>query len=194
MQAGCHFNIHIILFNGYLNCQYLSDNNMIKIDDKITKISVIGGSQVGSDIYNLAYDVGREIAKRGAILICGGLTGVMEAACRGAKKEGGLTIGILPSTDESNANRYVDIKLPTGFGYARNIPIVLSADAIIAINGGPGTLSEIGYSLTYNKPIIGLQTWQVSPFYKEDSPFITKANSAYEAVKLAFESIKKVKS
>ena len=94
---------------------------MIKINDKITKISVIGGSQVGSDIYDLAYDVGREIAKRGAILICGGLTGVMEAACRGAKKEGGLTIGILPSADESNANRYVDIKLPTGFGYARNI-------------------------------------------------------------------------
>ena len=163
---------------------------MIKINDKIIKISVIGGSKVGSDIYKLAYEVGSEIAKGGAILICGGLSGVMEACCRGAKKEGGLTIGILPSKEENTANKYVDIKIPTGLGYARNIFIVLSAHAIIAIDGSYGTLSEIGYSLTYNRPIIGLNTWEIQPYYNENIPFIIRAKTAKEAVKIALKEAK----
>ncbi len=161
-----------------------------KKNGNIIKISVIGGSKVDSDIYNLAYKVGREIARNGAVLICGGLTGVMEASCKGAKKEGGLTIGILPSQDESEANKYVDIKIPTGIGYARNMPIILSSHAVIAIDGSFGTLSEIGYSLTYNKPIIGLKTWEAQPYYSENTPFILRAETAEEAVKIAIKEAK----
>ena len=168
---------------------------MIKISNKILKISVIGGSKAGSDIYKLAYEVGSEIARSGAILICGGLTGVMEASCKGAKKEGGLTIGILPSKEESTANKYVDIKIPTGLGYARNAIIVLSAHAIIAIDGSYGTLSEIGYALTYNKPVIGLKTWEAQPYYNEGiTPPIIRAKTAKEAVKIALkEAISHIK-
>jgi len=158
-----------------------------KIKKNTIKISVIGGSKVDSDIYNLAYEVGREIARNGAVLICGGLTGVMEAACRGARKEGGLTIGILPTMDENDANKYVDIRIPTGMGYARNIPIILSSHAVIAVNGSYGTLSEIAYSLTYNKPIIGLKTWEAKPYYSENTPFIIRADTAEEAVKKAIK-------
>ena len=163
---------------------------MIKISNKILKISVIGGSNVNSDIYKLAYEVGSEIAKGGAILICGGLTGVMEASCKGAKKEGGLTIGILPSKEENSANKYVDIKIPTGLGYARYAIIVLSAHAIIAIDGSYGTLSEIGYALTYNKPIIGLRTWEAQPYYNEKTLPIIRAKTAKEAVKIALKEAK----
>jgi len=161
------------------------------IDAKnIVKISVIGGSQIDSEIYNLAYEVGKEIARNGATLICGGLTGTMEAACKGAKEEGGLTIGILPSTDENDANEYVDIKIPTGIGYARNMPVVLSSHAVIAIDGSYGTLSEIGYTLTFDKPIIGLKTWEVRPYYSENTPYIIRAKTAKEAVKLALKEAK----
>jgi len=159
----------------------------MKKKENIIKISVIGGSQVDSEIYNLAYEVGREIARNGAVLICGGLSGTMEASCKGAKEEGGLTIGILPTADENDANRYVDIKIPTGMGYARNVPIILSAHAVIAINGSYGTLSEIGYTLTFDKPIIALKTWEVRPYYSEDSRFIIKAKTAKEAVKIAIK-------
>lgn len=161
-----------------------------KKKDNIIKISVIGGSKVDSDIYNLAYKVGKEIAKNGAVLICGGLTGTMEAVCKGAKEEGGLTIGILPSQDEKDANKYVDIIIPTGMGYARNVPIILSSHAVIAIDGSYGTLSEIGYSLTYNKPIIGLKTWEARPYYSENTPFILRAETAEEAVKIAIKEAK----
>jgi len=165
---------------------------MIKYKKKnnIIKISVIGGSKVDTDIYQLAYRVGREIARKGAVLICGGLTGTMEAACKGAKKEGGLTVGIIPTQDENDANKYVDIIIPTGMGYARNVPIVLSAHAVIAIDGSYGTLSEIGYSLTYEKPIIGLKTWDAQPYYSENTPFIIRAETAEEAVKIAIKEAK----
>ena len=165
---------------------------MIKYKKKgnIIKISVIGGSKVDSDIYNLAYEVGREIARNGAVLICGGLTGIMEASCKGAKKEGGLTVGILPSLDENDANKYVDIIIPTGMGYARNVPIILSSHAVIAIDGSSGTLSEIGYSLTYDKPIIGLKTWEARPYYSENTPFIIRVKTAEEAVETAIREAK----
>ena len=158
--------------------------NINKKEDVI-KISVIGGSQVDTEIYNLAYEVGREIARNGAVLVCGGLSGTMEASCKGAKEEGGLTIGILPTADENDANRYVDIKIPTGMGYARNVPIILSSHAVIAVDGSYGTLSEIGYTLTFDKPIIALKSWEVRPYYSENTPYIIRAKTAKEAVKIA---------
>ncbi len=158
--------------------------------EDIIKISVIGGSKIDSVIYDLAYQVGKEIAKNGAVLICGGLTGTMEAACKGAREEGGLTIGILPTANENDANDYVDIIIPTGMGYARNIQVVLSAHAVIAIDGSYGTLSEIGYTLTFDKPIIGLKTWEVRPYYSENTPYIIRAKSPKEAVRLAIKEAK----
>ena len=162
----------------------------IKKKEELIKISVIGGSQVDNEMYDLAYEVGKEIARNGAVLICGGLSGTMEAACKGAREEGGLTVGILPTANEDDANKYVDIKIPTGMGYARNVPIILSAHAVIAIDGSCGTLSEIGYALTYNKPVIGLKTWEIRPYYSENTPFIIRVKTAKEAVKIAIKEAK----
>jgi len=125
------------------------------------RIAVIGGAFCDPKTAALAEEVGREIARRGAILICGGLGGVMEAACRGAKSEGGLTIGILPGTDPNDANPYVDIPIVTGMGEARNVIVVRSAQAIIAIDGEYGTLSEIAFALKFGIPVIGLRTWEL---------------------------------
>jgi uncharacterized protein (TIGR00725 family) len=161
------------------------------IDRTMKKIAVIGGSRIErkSDIYDMAYEVGRHIAARGAALVCGGLSGVMEAACRGAREAGGLTIGILPSTDENTANDWVDIRIPTGLGYARNSLVVLSSHAVIAIDGAEGTLSEIGYALTFNKPLIGLNTWHIRPFEDTSSTLIRYADTPEEAVELALSCI-----
>ena len=130
-------------------------------EDKIL-IAVIGGGSPPADALNLAYMVGRELSRRGAILVCGGLKGVMEAACRGAKEGGGITVGILPGSDPAEANPYVDIPISTGMGYARNIIVVKSAKAVIAIDGAYGTLSEIGHALGEGIPVIGLKTWGLS--------------------------------
>jgi uncharacterized protein (TIGR00725 family) len=121
-------------------------------------IGVIGAGECESTIYRLAQEVGREIACRGAILICGGLGGVMEAAARGAAGEGGLTIGILPGPSTRHANRHIQVPVATDMGQARNVIIVHTADALIAVSGGAGTLSEIGHALKAGKPVIGLQT------------------------------------
>jgi uncharacterized protein (TIGR00725 family) len=161
------------------------------INSNMKKIAVIGGStiQESSDIYDMAYEIGKNIASEGAALICGGLSGIMEAACRGAKEAGGLTIGILPSTDEETANNWVDIRIPTGLGYARNALVVLSSHAVIAIDGAEGTLSEIGYAITFNKPLIGLNTWQIKPYKKIPAPLIQYADTPEKAVEMAMSSI-----
>ncbi len=125
-------------------------------------IAVIGGSEAGGRFLELAYQVGAELARRGAVLVCGGLGGVMEAACRGAKASGGTTIGILPGSDPSEANPYVDIPICTGIGYARNVIVVKSGRAVIAIDGAFGTLSEIAHALGDDIPVIGLNTWDLS--------------------------------
>jgi uncharacterized protein (TIGR00725 family) len=125
-------------------------------------IAVIGGSQASPKEISVAEEVGRELAKNGVVLVCGGLGGVMEAACRGASSEGGLTIGILPGEDRREANRYVQIPIVTGIGYARNVAVVKSAQAVIAIGGSYGTLSEIGHALQNSIPVIGLNTWTLS--------------------------------
>ncbi len=125
------------------------------------RIAVIGGALCDPKTAALAEEVGREIAKRGAILICGGLGGVMEAACRGAKSQGGLTIGILPGTNPADANPYVDIPIVTGMGEARNVIVIRSAQAVVAVDGEYGTLSEIAFALKFGIPVVGLKTWEL---------------------------------
>jgi uncharacterized protein (TIGR00725 family) len=126
---------------------------------KIT-ISVIGGSSIGSKVESLAEDVGKMVAELGCILVCGGLGGAMEAAAKGAKKAGGITIGILPGKEKEDANPYIDIALPTSIGYARNTIVACSADIIIALPGSYGTTSEICYGLIYGRPVINLGNWE----------------------------------
>jgi uncharacterized protein (TIGR00725 family) len=134
-------------------------------------IGVIGGSVCNDEIYDFSYKVGQEIAKRDCILVCGGLKGVMEAACKGAKDAGGLTIGIIPGDDKKSANPYVDIPIVTSVGYARNFIIIHTADAFVAIDGRFGTLTEIGFALDRNKPIAGYKTWDIDDaILKIDNP------------------------
>ena len=114
--------------------------------------------------------VGRELGSRGVVLVCGGLGGVMEAACRGAKEAGGLTVGILPGVDPSDANPYVDVAIATGLGEARNALVVNAADAVVAVGGGYGTLSEIGLALRAGKRVVGLETWEVEGVEVAGSP------------------------
>jgi uncharacterized protein (TIGR00725 family) len=124
-------------------------------------VAVIGAASCSEEVAARAEAVGREIARRGAVLVCGGRGGVMEAACRGAKAEGGTTVGILPGADRSEANRYVDIAIVTGLGEARNAIVVRTADAVVAVSGGYGTLSEIGLALKMGRPVVGLGTWEL---------------------------------
>lgn len=126
-------------------------------------IAVIGSSRPATTEHvELAEEVGRELAKRGIKVVCGGLTGVMEAVCRGAKAEGGLTIGILPGQSDKDANAYVDIPIVTGMRYSRNVIVVNTGQAVISIGGAYGTLSEIGHALGDGIPVIGLKTWNLS--------------------------------
>ena len=156
--------------------------------EKKKLIAVIGGSQSSAKESKLAEEVGRELAKRGAVLVCGGLGGVMEAACRGASSEGGLTIGVLPGESGREANSYVQIPIVTGIGYARNVVVVKSAQAVIAIGGSYGTLSEIGHALQNGIPVIGLDTWSLSRNGKTNRSIIP-AESAADAVSIAFDHI-----
>jgi len=151
-------------------------------------IAVIGGGQCSPKEAELAEAIGRELAKRGAILICGGLGGVMEAACRGASSEGGITVGILPGDNRQQANPYVQIPIVTGMSEARNVIVVKSAQAVIAIDGSYGTLSEIGHALQFNIPVIGLNTWSLSRNGQPDNSII-QAKDPTEAVDKAFNSI-----
>jgi uncharacterized protein (TIGR00725 family) len=124
-------------------------------------VAVIGSASCSEEVAARAEAVGREIARRGAVLVCGGRGGVMEAACRGAKAEGGTTVGILPGVDRDEASRYVDVAIVTGLGEARNAIVVRTADAIVAVSGGYGTLSEIGLALKMGRPVVGLDTWEL---------------------------------
>jgi len=146
-------------------------------------IGVIGAGDCSDEIYKLAEEVGERIAKAGAVLVCGGLGGVMEAASRGAKKQGGVTIGILPGIDRHRANPYIDFPVVTGLGEGRNLLVVRTSDVVIAFPGEFGTLSEIAFSLKLGKPVIGLSTWEVSEK-------IIRAKDAEEAVRLALNQAK----
>jgi uncharacterized protein (TIGR00725 family) len=145
-------------------------------------IAVIGGSEVDQKDLTTAEEVGSLIAKKGAILITGGMGGVMHAASQGAKQTGGLVIGILPTVDRESANPYVDILIITGLGEARNIIIARTCDCAIAISGEYGTLSEIAYCMMFHKPVIGINTWKI------DAPII-HVESAQEAIDRAFKAI-----
>ena len=147
-------------------------------------ISVIGSSDCSKKEGRLAEEVGRELARHGATLICGGLGGVMEAACKGAASQGGTTVGILPGNSLGDANPYVKIPIVTSMGYARNAIVAKSGQAVIAIGGSHGTLSEIAHALQYGIPVIGLGTWSLSRGGVEDSSIIV-VHSAAEAVEKA---------
>ncbi|MEN3028814.1 MAG: TIGR00725 family protein [Aquificaceae bacterium] len=127
------------------------------------QVAVIGSSKATpeEEEYKLAYELGKEIAKRGWVVVCGGRGGVMEAVCKGAKEQGGLTVGILPSYTGEEASPYVDIKVRTGMSWNRNPIVVASGDLVVAIGGSWGTLSEIAYAQILEKPIIGYRTHQV---------------------------------
>lgn len=150
------------------------------------QIGVIGEGEASHDTIELAYIVGKEIGRRGAILVCGGLGGVMEAACRGAKEGGGMTVGILPGGDPLDANPYVDITIVTGLSEWRNIIVVRSSQSIIAIRGGYGTLSEIALALKFGIPIIGLNTWIAKSKDQRPIPII-HLDDPLEAVSVAIE-------
>lgn len=150
-------------------------------------ISVIGAGQPSPEIAGLAERVGAELGRRGAVLACGGLGGVMEAACRGAKSAGGTTVGILPGSDPSDANPWVDIPVCTGMGYARNSVVVKSGRAVIAVGGAYGTLSEIGHALAEDVPVVALSTWQLARGGVPDTAMIPASDPA-EAVDLAIRA------
>ena len=125
------------------------------------QVAVIGASSAGEELATAAEAVGAALATAGATVVCGGLGGVMEAACRGAKAAGGLTVGFLPGTDPSDANAWVDVVVPTGLGEGRNILVVRSAGAVVAVGGEYGTLSEIALALRAGTPVVGLGTWSL---------------------------------
>ncbi len=146
-------------------------------------ISVIGEGNARPHIAALAEQVGRELAERGVAIVCGGLGGVMEAACKGARSAGGTTIGILPGDNPTAANDYIDIPIITGMGYARNSIVVKTGMAVVAVGGAYGTLSEIGHALGDGAPVIGLQTWELTRSGGADSSIIRASNAADAAEK-----------
>ena len=150
-------------------------------------ISVIGESKATDQNYSIAEKVGVLIARSGATLVCGGLDGVMEAACKGAKSAGGSTIGILPGLSKNEANQWIDIPICTGLGDARNIVVVRTGAAVIAIGGAYGTLSEIGHALSDGKPIFALNSWEITKSGIQD-PLLTHCKNEKEAVEKALAS------
>jgi len=151
--------------------------------EAVSYIAVVGSTACPPEIETLAYSVGYELARRKAILLCGGRGGVMAAAARGAREGGGITVGILPGANRSEANPYLSIALPTGLGDARNAVIACAADAVIAIGGGYRTLSEVALALKKGKTVIALA------FSFPEVPGIYPAKTPLEAVKMATERI-----
>lgn len=149
-------------------------------------IGVLGPNQTNENEYALGMEVGRLIAAAGAVLFCGGLGGMMCAAAEGAKSNSGWTVGILPGADKTDANKFIDVAIPTGLGAYRNAVLVNSCDAVIAIHGAYGTLSEIAFALRLGIPVVGLDTWEVLHHGETDSG-IHIAHSAKEAVQLAMQ-------
>ncbi|MCO8243261.1 MULTISPECIES: TIGR00725 family protein [unclassified Haladaptatus] len=134
------------------------------------RVSVIGGGTVTETEAELAVEVGRLLAERDHTVVCGGLGGVMEAVCRGAQVAGGRTVGILPGTDRDAANPYVDVAIATGLGHGRNSLVVMNGDAVIAIDGGSGTLSELGFAGVFDRPTAGLTTHDAPNVHPVDTP------------------------
>ena len=153
-------------------------------------VAVSGGGDADQAACRLAEEVGRQLARRGVVVVTGGLGGAMEAACRGAKAEGGTTLGILPTRDRADANEWVDVAVPTGLGEARNALVVRAADALIAVAGEFGTLSEIALALKAGTPVVGLETWELARGGRPVEAIVvasTPAEAAERAVTLAME-------
>lgn len=134
------------------------------------RVSVVGGETVAKAEYETARAVGRLLGEGGHTVVCGGLGGVMEAACRGAREAGGHTIGILPGEDRAAANRWVETAIVTGLGHARNALVVSNGDAVVAVDGAGGTLSELGYAAVYGRPTAGLGTHRLPGVEPCESP------------------------
>jgi uncharacterized protein (TIGR00725 family) len=147
---------------------------------RLPVVAVIGAGDAPAAVSRQAFAVGREIARRGAVLLNGGRTGVMESAAAGARKEGGHTIGILPGIDRHAANRHIEFAIATGIGEARNAVIIASADAIIALAGEGGTLAEIGFAKKFGKPIVALDSWR-------EIDGLDRADNAVDAVAMALK-------
>jgi uncharacterized protein (TIGR00725 family) len=151
-------------------------------------VAVVGTGDAldGSPEADAAEVVGRALAEAGAVVVCGGLGGVMAAACRGASEAGGTTVGILPGSSRADANPWVTVALPTGLGEARNALVVRVADVLVAVGGGYGTLSEIGLALRTGTPVVGVGTWELARAGQPDEG-IERAGSAEEAVRRALQ-------
>jgi uncharacterized protein (TIGR00725 family) len=155
---------------------------------KLKFVSVIGASKATAAELRMAETVGRELAKHGAAVVCGGLGGIMEAACRGASEEGGLTIGILPGDDRKTANPYIQIPIVSSIGFARNAAVAKTGQAVIAIGGAYGTLSEIAFALQSGIPVIGLNSWSPCRNGRADESIINIDDPA-AAVAMALKMI-----
>ena len=143
-------------------------------------IAVVGAGKCSKKLRDMAAEVGKYVAEHGGVIVCGGMGGIMEGAARGAKEAGGTTIGILPSDKKEDANEYIDIVIPSGFGEARNLLVIRAADAVIAFPGKFGTLSEMAFALQGGKPLISVNAWKLGDDIKVvDDPM--------EAAKLAME-------
>ena len=153
-------------------------------------VGVIGASEADEQLCTVAEHVGEELASRGAIVICGGLTGVMEAVCRGARKRDGMTVGIIPSDRKEDANPHVQIPIVTGIGVARNAIITRTADVVIAVGGQFGTLSEIGYALSMGKTVVAIDSWRLERATERQLPGLIHASNPKEAVDTALESLR----
>ncbi|WP_435332636.1 Rossmann fold nucleotide-binding protein [Haloarchaeobius sp. TZWWS8] len=134
------------------------------------RVSVIGGSSVPDEVYDRTEEIGYQLGRRGHTVVCGGLTGVMRAICEGVNNGGGTTIGILPGENYNGANAFVDVPIATGMGHARNALVVMNGEVVVAIDGGPGTLSEIGFAQVFGKPLVGVGTHDVPGIETVDTP------------------------
>ncbi len=151
------------------------------------RISVIGSGHSDSDVLEAAEETGARIARRNAVLVCGGLGGVMKSACRGAKREGGTTIGILPTRNASDANEFVDFPIVTGMGEARNVIVALSGEGVIAVGGRFGTLSELSFSLKARKPVAAVKSMNVKSLL--ETPDFYVSTSPSDAVEWVFNQL-----
>ncbi|HLL98807.1 MAG TPA: TIGR00725 family protein [Rubrobacteraceae bacterium] len=146
-------------------------------------MSVVGSGEAFGELYEKAREVGRLVAGRGGTVVCGGRSGVMEAAARGAAEAGGVAIGILPDVDRKEANEYLSYSVATGTGHARNLAVVCSGDVVVAVGGEYGTLSEIGLALKVGRPVVALMSWDLGEH-------VAVASSPEEAVEAAFASLR----
>lgn len=147
-------------------------------------VAVVGAGDAHAELERVAEDVGRGLGARGAVVLCGGLSGVMEAVCRGCRDAGGTSVGILPGHDRAQANAFVDVALATGMGEMRNALIVRTADVVVALGGEYGTLSEVAFALKIGRPVVGYDTWGLSKG-GEPRDDLVRVTSADEAVAAA---------